>query len=153
MRLVNDTSSMCLIWDTFLQTMIIIEDWVLWRSVCSNNDSSRHYLVACTKTINYALWFLEMASNFSGTGEFKESMKQWGWKDVKSFVSVKNVQNAISPVSGGNLFKMMAEKKSHLKFCKEQSGIQMSWSIYDRLDSLLYSWTCAKTFHSVVKSW
>lgn len=111
MRLVSDTSSMCLIRDSFLEIMIIIEDWILWQSVCSNNDLSRHYLVAWMKTINYALWFLEMASNFSGTREFKESMKQWGWKDVKSFVSVKNVQNAISPVSGENLFKMMAEKK------------------------------------------
>lgn len=147
MRFVSDTSSMCLIRDSFLQTMIIIEDWILWRFVCSNNDLSRHYLVACTKTINYALWFLEMASNFSGTGEFKESMKQWGWKDVKSFVSVKNVQNAISPVSGENLFKMMAEKK----FSSKSNTFEMSNLEFKCLGLFITDWTHYFTAEHVPK--
>lgn len=106
-------------------------------------------------TIGYALWFLEKASNFSVSRKSKESMKQWWWKDIKSFISLKNVLQVIAQVPAQSLHSMITFEnfsiwKVIILWWKSEFSHIWAYLLQMTL-SVLYCWTCSKAYHSVTQ--
>lgn len=135
---------------SFLQSTLLVEHksdndaklemlwtfgWATLLLMGHKNDSSpfidvgysdkQHALITISTDIIYGLWFLEKASNFSVSGKSKDSMKRWWWKDIKSFVSLKNVLQVVTWVPaqfGKNNHRWKYLNLRSIKLCNEKES-------------------------------